>query len=86
MKHRFVLTMLAKKRHVFAEIHILEIIRNKAAIAALHALAEFLYNFFTVFRHIAIVYETEKKCKSIQDLRLNLVQSACKSFHDMRRI
>ena len=31
--------------------------------AALHALAEFLNNFFTVFRHIAIVYETPKKCK-----------------------
>ena len=49
MEHRFVLTMLAKKRHVLAEIHILQIIRNVTTIAALDALAEFFDDFFTVF-------------------------------------
>ncbi len=63
MKHRFVLTMLAKKRHVFAQIHIPQIVRNIAAIAALHALAEFLDDFLLIIRHTAIVYEVEKKCK-----------------------
>lgn len=63
MEHRLVLTMLAKKRDVFAQIHILQIIRNVTTIAALHALAEFLYYFLVRFRHIAIVSETQKKCK-----------------------
>lgn len=63
MEHRFVFTMFAIKRYIFPQIHILKIIRNKAAVTALHALAEFFYYFFTVFRHIVIVYETEKKCK-----------------------
>ena len=65
MKHRLVLTMLAEKRYVFAQIHILQIIRNVTTIAALHAFAEFFYNLFFRFRHIAIVSETRKKCKRI---------------------
>ena len=65
MEHRIILTMLAKKRYVFAQIHILQIIRNITAIAALNALAEFLYNFLVTFRHTAIVSETQKKCKRI---------------------
>jgi len=63
MEHRFVLTMLAKKRHVFAQIHIFQVIRNVTAIAALHALAELFYYFLVRFRHIAIVSETAQKCK-----------------------
>jgi hypothetical protein len=41
MEHRFVLTMLAKKCYVLAEIHILQVIRNITAVTALNALAEF---------------------------------------------
>jgi len=55
--------MLAEKRHVFAQVHILQVVRNITSIAALHALAEFLYDFLLIIRHIAIVYEVEKKCK-----------------------
>ena len=54
--------MLAEKRDVFAEIHILQIVRNITAVAALHALAEFLNDFLLIIRHIAIVYESSKKC------------------------
>lgn len=42
MKHRIILTMLAKIRYVLAQIHILQIIRDVTAVAALDALAEFL--------------------------------------------
>jgi hypothetical protein len=63
MEHRFVFTMFAEKRYVFAEIHILQIVRNITTIAALNALAEFLYDFLLIIRHKVIVYETEKKCK-----------------------
>jgi uncharacterized membrane protein len=63
MKHRVVLTMLAKIRHVLAEIHILQMIRNITAVTALHAFAEFLDYFLLIIGHIAIVSETKKKCK-----------------------
>ena len=63
MEHRLVLTMLAKKRDVLAQVHILQIIRNITTITALHALTEFFYYFLVCFRHIAIVSETRRKCK-----------------------
>jgi hypothetical protein len=76
MKHRLVLAVITVKRDVFAEIHIFQVIRNIAAVTALHALAEFFYYFFTVFRHIVIVYETKKKCKqpvfAISDFRFQI--------------
>ena len=40
MEHRLVLTVLAKERDILAEIHVLEMISNKTAVAALDALAE----------------------------------------------
>ena len=80
MKHRLVLTMLAKKRDVLAEIHIFQIIRNVTTVAALHALAEFLDNFFVTFRHIAIVSETEKKCKRILEFRAACDRLLAKRF------
>ena len=94
MKHRLVFTMLAEKRDVLAEIHIFEIIRNITTVAALHALAEFLYYFLVRFRHIAIVSETAEKCKAsvgcnfkfqTSNFKLNW-RFACKSFRDVRRI
>ena len=42
VEHVLVLAVFAKERHVFAEMHVLEVIRDKAAIAALNAFAEFL--------------------------------------------
>ncbi len=45
VKHRFVFAVIAKKRNVFAEIHILQMIRDETAVAALNAFAEFLQNF-----------------------------------------
>ena len=41
VKHGVVLTVLTKERDVLAKVHILEVIRNKAAVAPLNALAEF---------------------------------------------
>lgn len=42
MEHRIVLAVFAKEGHVFAEIHILQMIRDEAAIAALYPFAELL--------------------------------------------
>ena len=53
MKHGLVLTVLAKERYVFSEIHVLEVISNKASITALDTLAEFL-NYFFLIRHSSI--------------------------------
>lgn len=41
MKHVPVLAVLAEERNVLAEIHVLEVVCNKASVAALNALAEF---------------------------------------------
>jgi hypothetical protein len=41
VKHRLVFAVLAEKGHVLAEIHVLEMVSDKAAIATLNALAEF---------------------------------------------
>ena len=47
MEHRVVFAVLTKERHVFAEIHVLEMIRDEAAIAALsNPLPEFGNDFF----------------------------------------
>lgn len=51
MKHRFVLAVIAEKRNVLAEEHILQMIRDKASIASLNALAKFDYDFRLVFHH-----------------------------------
>ena len=42
VEHRLVLAVLTKECHVLAEVHILEVIRDKTSVAALDALAEFL--------------------------------------------
>ena len=44
MKHRLVSAVFAKKRDVLAEIHILEVIGDKTAIASLNALSELVQN------------------------------------------
>lgn len=76
VKHRLVFAVLAEERDVLAEIHVLQIIRNITAVAALHALAEFLDDFLVRFRHTAIVSETRKKCKgrfsAISDFRFQI--------------
>ena len=42
VEHVLVLAMFTEERHVLAEIHVFQMIGDKAAIAALDALAEFL--------------------------------------------
>jgi hypothetical protein len=42
VEHVFVLAVFAKERHVLAKIHVFEMVGDKAAVAALNALAEFL--------------------------------------------
>jgi hypothetical protein len=49
MKHVLVFTVLTEKSHILAEIHVLEVICDKAAIAALNALAEYRNYFFIIF-------------------------------------
>ena len=46
VKHVLVFAVLAKERHVLAQIHIFEVIGDKASIAALYALAKFSDDFF----------------------------------------
>ena len=56
MEHRLVLTVLAKERHVFAEVHILEVICDKTAIATLNAFAEVVENVIIWF-HLVLRFE-----------------------------
>ncbi len=48
VEHRFVLTMLAKERDILAEIHILEMVRDKTPITPLYPLAKLLQDFIIV--------------------------------------
>ena len=54
VKHILVFTVLAEKRHVFAEIHVLEVICDKASVAALNALTEYFQYFLLVFHYVSI--------------------------------
>ena len=74
MKHRFVFAVFAEKSHVLAEIHILQMIRDKAAVAALDALAEFFDNFVGVY-----IFHRFKR----QILAQNPTRAACKMLFDM---
>ena len=49
VEHRFVLAVFAKERHVLAEIHVFEMVCNKASIAALDAFSEFFKDFLVNF-------------------------------------
>ncbi len=40
MKHRLILTVVAKERDVFSEVHILEMVGDETAVATLDAFAE----------------------------------------------
>ena len=40
MKHRFVLTVVAEKGNVLAEVHVFQVIRDKTAVTALDTLAK----------------------------------------------
>lgn len=52
VKHRVVLTVFAEKGDVLTKVHILQVIRDKAAVAALDALAEFLHDLgILIFTH-----------------------------------
>lgn len=55
MEHRIVFAVFAKKRDVFAEIHILQMISDKTAVTPLNAAAEFVDHGFIIFLHNAIV-------------------------------
>jgi hypothetical protein len=48
VKHRVVLAVLAKERHVLTQIHVLEMVRNKTAVAALYPLSEFFQQLFLI--------------------------------------
>ncbi len=48
MEHGFIFAVLAKKGHVLAQIHVLKVISNKAAVAPLNTLAEGV-NYLRVF-------------------------------------
>ncbi len=56
MEHRLVLTIVAEERDILAEVHVLEMICDKAAVATLDAFAKFLYYcVFTVIVHKIMV-------------------------------
>ena len=40
VEHRVVLTVLTKERHVLAQVHILQVIRDKAAVTSLYPLSK----------------------------------------------
>lgn len=52
VKHRIVLTVFAEKGDVLTQVHILQMVCDKAAVAALYALAEFFENLVLImFAH-----------------------------------
>lgn len=59
MKHRFVFAVITKKRNVFTEIHIFQMIRDKTPVTTLNAFTELIQNFFTIFLHVSILSESE---------------------------
>ena len=50
MEHRVVLAVLAKESDVLTQVHVLEVIGNKTAVAALYTLAEF-FNYAVISSH-----------------------------------
>ena len=46
VEHPFVLAVFAIERYIFAEIHVLQMIGDKAAVAALNTPAKFVEYFF----------------------------------------
>ena len=55
VKHALVLAVFAEERDILAEIHVLEVICDKAAIATLDALAEFCEEFLIVGHHVLAI-------------------------------
>ena len=45
VEHRVVLAVVAKERHVLAQVHILQVIGDEASVTPLNALAELFQNF-----------------------------------------
>lgn len=48
MEHRFVLTVFAKKGHVLAEVHVLEMVCDETPVTSLNPLAELFYYFLVL--------------------------------------
>ena len=54
MEHRVVFAVFTEKSDVLAEVHILEVVRDKTAVAALDALGELLENVGLIFGHCSV--------------------------------
>ena len=68
VKHRIVLTMLAKISYIFAEIHIFQVICNITTIATLDALAVNLQNFFLWFFTHFLDFSIKLSARRLQKL------------------
>lgn len=54
VKHRIVLTVIAKERDVLAEVHILQVISDKTAVTTLNTLTELIqYFWFCCWFHLS---------------------------------
>jgi len=82
VKHRVVLAMFAKERHILAEIHILEVIGDKTAVTALNALAKFIQNLVrSYFFHFTtprfeLAINSVSRSTSLQSLISSLIRSS----------
>lgn len=54
MEHRLVFAVVAKERYVFAEVHILEVIGDKATVTTLNAFAK-------IFEHVSLGFHKAKE-------------------------
>jgi hypothetical protein len=50
MKHRVVLAVLAEERDIVTEVHILQMVGNKASVTPLNALSEIAQNLFIILQ------------------------------------
>lgn len=60
MEHRLIVAVFAEKGNVLAEIHVLQVIGDKTAIAALHALAE-IFDGYLMVLHFLLTSATRSR-------------------------
>src|SRR5436190_1451760 len=80
MEHRLVLAVVAEECHFFAEIHILQIVGDEAAVATLNALAKFGYDLWRTLAHLTTPrFDASINSTSISTSRQSAISSRMRS-------
>lgn len=77
MKHRLVLTVVAKEGNVLTQIHILEVIGDKTAITTLNAFAKYLDDFLACLHYLDrranLFHDAAFRCFNKLDEHIDLI-------------